>query len=100
MRNTDISRTITQFLKQAIQMELIEPVDEIYIQNRLLDCLNLDEYVELESLEDIPDLLDSMDEMIDYAIRNGIIENYQYARDIYEAKIMNLVTPLPSVVNE
>src|SRR5699024_921894 len=53
-----------------------------------------------ESLEDIPDLLDSMDEMIDYAIRNGIIENYQYARDIYEAKIMNLVTPLPSVVNE
>lgn len=100
MTKEDISQTIAQFLRKAIQMDLVDPVDEIYLRNRLLDILQLEDYVETENLDEMPDLLDSMDEMIYYAVQNKLIEDYQYEKDILKAKIMNLVTPLPSVVNQ
>jgi len=94
-----ISQTISEFIKQAIQMDIVPPFDEVYLRNRLVDFLHLDDYVEPKALNKLPDLLDSMNDMISYAIHNKIIEDYQYEREIFEAKIMNLVTPLPSVVN-
>lgn len=95
----DISQTIGSFIKAANELNLIEPTDEIYLHNRLLDLLHLEEYVEPEYLDKKTNLLESMDEMVDYAIQNDIIADFQYSKEIFEANIMNLVTPLPSEVN-
>ena len=99
METKEISKTIAQFLQEAIQIKLIKPMDEIYIRNRLIDYLEIDEYIEINNLNETWDLLDCMDEMIFYAIQKNIINDYQYEKDIFEAKIMNLVTPLPSILN-
>lgn len=100
MTKADISRTISGFIKQAIQMDLVKSVDKIYLQNRLLDILHLDDFLEPEILDELPELLDSMDELIAHAIQNELIEDHQYEKDIFEAKLMNLVTPMPSILNE
>ena len=52
MTKADISRTISEFIKQAIQMDLVKPVDKIYLQNRLLDILHLDDFLEPEILDE------------------------------------------------
>ena len=50
METKEISKTIAQFLQEAIQIKLIKPMDEIYIRNRLIDYLEIDEYIEINNL--------------------------------------------------
>src|SRR5699024_9283421 len=100
MTARSISQTINHFIKVAIDSNLIHPLDEVYLQNQLLDLLHLDDYFEPESVSETGDLLDYMDEMVDYAIQEELIKDYQYEKEIFEAKIMNLLTPLPSEVNQ
>lgn len=100
MTARSISQTINHFIKVAIDSNLIHPLDEIYLQNQLLDLLHLDDYFEPESVSETGDLLDYMDEMVGYAIQEELIKDYQYEKEIFEAKIMNLLTPLPSEVNQ
>lgn len=99
MTKENISLIIAQFVNRAVEMNLIDSMDKIYLRNRLLDALNQDDYIEPETLGELPDLLDSMDKIVDYAVNYGIIEDYQYQKEIFEAKLMDLITPLPSVVN-
>lgn len=100
MPNEEISLVIKQFIQKGIEMDLIDAMNEIYVRNRLLSYLELEEYITPNESDELPSLLDSMDRIIDYAVRQEIIEDYNYSKDIFEAKIMNLITPVPSIVNE
>lgn len=61
METKEISKTIAQFLQEAIQIKLIKPMNEIYIRNRLIDYLEIDEYIEINNLNETSDLFDCMD---------------------------------------
>ncbi|MDK6596615.1 hypothetical protein QP291_26525, partial [Escherichia coli] len=45
-------------------------------------------------------LLENMDQMVNYAKQRGIIQTSTSAREIFEAQIMDLITPLPSQLNQ
>lgn len=100
MSTDKISFVIAQFVNEAIEKKLIDPLDEVFARNRLLSYLKIEEYIVLDHAIETRNLLDCMEDLIDYAVQNEIIEDYGYAKDIFEAKIMNLVTPTPSQVNE
>ena len=92
--------SITNFIEKAKLEKLLDPLDEIYTTNQLLHLLQLEDYKPSEiSNDNIPSLENSMDEIIQLAIELGVIEDILPEKEAFEAAVMNLLTPLPSVVN-
>ena len=93
-------QSITNFIEKAKLEKLLDPIDEIYVTNQLLHLLQLDDYKPVETLEnELPLLEDSVDEIIQLAFELGVIEDILPEKEEFEAAVMNLLTPLPSVVN-
>ena len=71
MINTEINR----LLNFARQQGLIEPLDEIYAANRLLDLLHVAEFVPEEINEDFETATPILENMLDYAVAEKIIDD-------------------------
>lgn len=90
---------VQQLLNKAINIQLLNVDDEIYVRNQimgLLEIKQMEPFFGLESEEDLPDLLEKL---VDYACAEGIIENYLDEREILASRVMNTMLPLPSEVN-
>lgn len=95
-----IDQIIQEFVKKSIEMGDVDPLDQVYVTNRLLELLRKNDWVQSENTTlSSSDRLTLLDEIIDYAVEEEIIENLPSARDVFGAKIMDLVTPRPSEVN-
>lgn len=96
-----IHKLVQQLLNQALTTQLIESVDERYARNQLLSLLHLEEFIEVESTrgkcDEIPDLLD---QIVNYACAQGIIEDTFDEKEIFSSKIMNCLIARPSIVNQ
>ena len=95
-----VNQAIHDFPLVASAKGYVDPRDHYYLRNQLLRLLDLDEYTGDELQSTHTDLLEIMDIFVAYAIQTGMIENQQAAREIFEAAVMDLITPLPSVVNQ
>jgi UDPglucose--hexose-1-phosphate uridylyltransferase len=93
-----IYQLIQQLINQALAARLIEREDEIYARNQILSLLRLTQFTEsdLEGTLEIPDLLERI---IDYACKQGIIENVFDDGEILAGNIMNCLMGRPSEVN-
>lgn len=96
----NIYREIQRLLQYGIQKGLMEPADEIYARNRILEILKLNTYepvtVEVEDLKHPQPILDAI---LDYAHGAGILEeNTVTYRDLLDTKIMDCLMPRPSTV--
>lgn len=91
---------ITSFIEQSIQSGEIDPIDKIYTTNRLLDLLGKESFTMPEVLETSTSRLDVLDQLVEYAVETGLIEDLSASRDILSAQIMDLITPRPSEVNQ
>ena len=96
-----IDQTIHHFVSRAIQDGWLDPLDYDYTVNQLLARLALDG---LDSCEQALDpeltLLDYLDQLEAYALEQGLIADSAFGREAFEAAIMDLLTPLPSVLNQ
>lgn len=89
---------IQLLVAKAIECNLIEKDDEIYCTNQVMDLLGLKDIEKTEVIscnESIPDILD---QLVDYAAENNIIEDLSDEKDILAAKIMNCFMSKPSEV--
>lgn len=89
---------IDQLINYAEEEKLINQFDKIYIRNGLLDLFKINEYKEEENKR--IDFYSILDEMINYAIENELIENTNVNKDLFETKILGYICPLPSQINE
>ena len=96
-----IQEAIQKLTEYGIVTGLITENDRVYTQNRLLELFDLDELentdtdvsVRTEELETI------LAEMLSYAHEKGILpEDDIVHRDLFDTKIMGLLTPRPSEV--
>lgn len=95
-----IDQLITDFIQKSIEIGDLNPLDEVYITNRLLDLLEKTAFKKATTLEDSPqDRLDILDALVEYAVTAEVIDDLAASRDVLASKIMDLVTPLPSEVN-
>ena len=97
----NIYKEIKRLINYGIDKNLIEPIDEIYTRNKILDILHLNEYQNVEAnKEDIDSPQEILNNILDFAYREGIIEkdNIIY-RDILDTKIMDCFLPRPSEIN-
>ena len=80
----------------GIDNKMLEAEDEIWAINRVCEALKLDTYEESEAKES--DLEKILAVILDYAVENGLCEDRVVYRDLFDTKIMGLITPRPSYV--
>ncbi|MCD8505738.1 MAG: UDP-glucose--hexose-1-phosphate uridylyltransferase [Alkalibacterium thalassium] len=95
-----INQVITDFIESQVKSGLVHQTDRIYLANRLAALLKVDALENLNPSNGPGDPLKLLDELLTYAISTGQIEDLPSSRDVFGAKVMDLVTPVPSLVNQ
>lgn len=94
-----INYEINRLINFAIQQRLITEEDKIYATNMLLGTLKLNEF---DFVEEVNEILETptpiLENMLDYAAEQNLIENTITERDLFDTEIMNCVMPRPSEV--
>ena len=92
-----IETCIDSLVCYAMNQGLAEPEDHICLVNRLLEALAMDDYASSneELSEDIEAILAGI---LDYAVEKGLCEDNITARDLFDTKIMGILTPMPREV--
>jgi len=96
----DIYQVIQQVLDYAIRLQFIEVEDEVYVRNQIINLLGMEDFIltaKNESQNAIPDLLQ---ELIEYACQQGVIEDLVVEKEILASKIVNCFMPKPSAINQ
>ena len=95
-----IDQSVTDFIQIGYQNQEIHPLDVLLTQNQLLALIGKQALASgIKASTPLPNRLETMDSLVDYAVQEKVIGNNEAERDILSAKIMNLITPLPSELN-
>lgn len=97
----NIDQVIHDFVAKGMALFRIHSLDYYYVINRLLVILNKEFFeTDLMPTVPLPSLLESMDQMVEYVVSKGIIQESAQARDELTSEIMDVLTPTPSAVNK
>jgi len=95
-----INRLINEIIAYGVRSRLVEEEDKVYLTNRLLELFGLLEFSEEVILEE-RNVADILNDMCKYAYENGILEDDTVTTfDLFDTKIMGIITPPPSVVRK
>ena len=94
-----INTKIAQLVNYGLKTGLIEEDDKICITNNLLEALSLTDYVEPDEVPEA-ELEDILGGLLDYAVSAGLIEDSTTYRDLFDTRLMGILTPRPSVVRK
>ena len=92
-----IETLLESLISYAMNKGLALPEDHAVLLNKLLEVLKIDSYepsCEPQS-EDLEEILAGI---LDYACANGLCEDNITARDLFDTKIMGILTPMPREV--
>lgn len=95
-----IDQLIQQLINKAIAAQLIDCEDEIYARNQVLSLLRLVEFKDCEITESNLEIPDLLEQIVDFACEQGIIEDIFDEKEIFSSKIMNCFIARPSTVNQ
>ena len=90
-----ICNEIQKLINYSIKSGLIEKEDEYVIRNQLMDALGVYDWEEPEVKENNLVIDDILDRLTDYACENKIIDDTTASRDLFDTKLMGIVTPFP-----
>lgn len=94
-----ISQTICDFITLALPAGGWMELDRIYLQNRLLGLIGEDALGSYQIQPVSRSSVELLDELTAKAKENGVLGETLAEKEILEAKITDLMTPPPSVVN-
>ena len=92
-----INDSICFLVGYALKNGLIEESDKVYSVNRLLEVLGVNDYKAPKEPKKLT-LTEALDNLCDYAVSQGMIEDSVVYRDLFDTKIMGALTPRPSEV--
>lgn len=93
----NISSYIAGLVEYGKKNGLFEEYDEIFVRNRLLNTMKLDEYDEAATPAE-GELEDILKALLDDAVSRGIIEDDIVSRDLFDTELMAQMMPRPSEV--
>jgi UDPglucose--hexose-1-phosphate uridylyltransferase len=83
----------------AINHNLADPADWTVLINRLLEAMQLDDYA--PSAEPLPEDLETiLGGILENAVTRGLCPDNTTARDLFDTKLMGLLTPMPREVRK
>ena len=94
-----IEQSIQELIQYGIEKELITSEDEIFLRNQLMDLLQLSAWETPALPEVLPTIDEILDKLVSYAAEKGIITDSNAARDLFDTRIMGLLTERPHTVN-
>ncbi|EOH87573.1 UDP-glucose--hexose-1-phosphate uridylyltransferase [Enterococcus villorum] len=94
-----ISQTICDFTTLAIEAGGWMEMDRIYLQNKILGMIGEDalETTDVRPVQESS--LDLLDRLVEQAQKNEVISSSIAEKEMFEAQLMDFLTPPPSVVN-
>ncbi|MBQ0027024.1 MAG: UDP-glucose--hexose-1-phosphate uridylyltransferase [Lachnospiraceae bacterium] len=92
----DLYRLIGELVEYGINTGLLPEIEKNYAINLLIDIYHEDNY-EVTELSDEP-LEDILKGLLDIAVQRGYIEDNNVARDLFDTRLMNTITPRPAQV--
>ena len=97
MIDTYISAYVAALADYGVSRGLLERQDRIWAINSLLQVMELQEYEEPERTPDLP-LEDILGTLTQFSVKRGIIEDGVTSRDLFDTRLMGVLTPRPSWV--
>ena len=98
-QGTSICNTIRDLINYAVEKGLAEETDRVYLTNRILGELDLPAYEPVGDAGAVPPLETILTALCDDAVARGIIpEDTVTRRDLFDTKLMGILTPRPSAV--
>lgn len=95
-----LSENIKKLVEYGIQAGLVPECERIYTTNLLLDMFNEDSYEEMEIDSSDIDLETVLKDLLDEAVKRGIIEDSIVYRDLFDTRLMNCLMPRPAQVQQ
>ncbi|MBQ2734851.1 MAG: UDP-glucose--hexose-1-phosphate uridylyltransferase [Clostridia bacterium] len=97
--NSNVCDLIQDLVAYAEKNGLTEPADRVFFQNRLMEELQVFDFAPTASVaQDLP-LEEILGGLCRYAVENGVIaDNGITGRDLFDTKLMGILTPRPSEV--
>ena len=97
--SVSVDTRVKQLVEYALRARLIGEEDRSYITNALLSVLGLSQCSDEPIPDDEPELEEILGALCDYAADNGLLEsNSVVFRDLFDTKLMGVLTPRPSEV--
>lgn len=94
-----ISQTICDFTTLAIEAGGWMEMDRIYLQNRINGMIG-EEAMDVYQVRSVNEgSVDLLGRLVEQAQKNGIVSDLTAEKEIFEAQLMDFLTPPPSVVN-
>ena len=95
-----LSKSITKLVQYGMETGLVSECEKNYTINLLLDVFHEDEYVEPEESFSDVDLEETLNELLDEAVKRGLIEDSVVYRDLFDTRLMNCLMPRPAQVQK
>lgn len=97
-----INSLICELVNYGIEHGLVEPADKVFVTNQLLELFQISDYQDTDNTDSKPRQLHLiLEDMLSYAHEKGILEEDTITmKDLFDTKIMGLLTPLPSMVRK
>ena len=94
-----INECINELVAYGLKRGLVDPADEVYVTNRLLELFRLTEHDGVVEQVQPRKLSQILNDMLEYAYQQGMLEEQTVTeKDLFDTKIMGELTPPPSVV--
>lgn len=94
-----ICKAIQRLIRYAIRSGLITEDDEFVVRNLLMDALHVGDWTEASAEDIFSADSDSIDDilapLIDHACANGVIADTTANRDLFDTRLMGILTPMP-----
>lgn len=90
-----ICESVQNLLNYGIKNKLITEDDTYVVRNAIMDALHLTDWKESASAPISDSIEDILAPLVDYACKQGIIPNTSNSRDLFDTKLMGLLTAMP-----
>ena len=95
-----INTAIKQLVTYGIENNLINKRDINYITNKILETLGINEYTEPSEEFQNVSLDDTLNTIIDFAVKNDLTENSKQSTELLKSRIMDALLPMPHEIND
>lgn len=90
-----ICENVQKLIDYALKSSLITADDVYVVRNQLMEALKLSDWQETEAECGGDSIDDILAPLIGYACENGIIADTANSRDLFDTKLMGILTPMP-----
>ena len=90
-----LSESIAKLVQYGITTSLTPECERNYTTNLLLDVFHEDDYEKPDNIEESVNLEAALGELLDEAVKRGLIEDSIVYRDLFDIRLMNCLMPRP-----